>query len=236
MENFHDLCPGQRRHPSPFANLQSRRQVYIRNWLVLAQIAIDGDPGASQIDKDFLKGEAAIKPKADDKVTVGGKELDLEGASDLELLHRFPAVVWQRAWGIRGRVRGRLCRCGQANEGDAGAQTNDQGKAWLNGQQVFKFAERARSRRIPTRSRSRWRRARTCWCSRSSTKWTTGRPTPFPERRRAGQEPQGLARAPVGIARGVLIVRRTLRARLTALVTDGNPLAARGVNRRLGIG
>ena len=46
---------------------------FIRNWLVLAPIAIEGDSGATEIDKDFLEGEATIKPKPDDKVNVGGK-------------------------------------------------------------------------------------------------------------------------------------------------------------------
>ena len=36
---------------------------FIRDWLVLAPIAIEGESGADQIDKDFV-GEAAVKPKA----------------------------------------------------------------------------------------------------------------------------------------------------------------------------
>src|SRR6266850_2133845 len=48
---------------------------FIRNWLVLAPIPVEEGSGASEIDKDFLKGEATAKPKADDKVTVDGKEL-----------------------------------------------------------------------------------------------------------------------------------------------------------------
>src|SRR5689334_24333126 len=48
---------------------------FIRDWLVLAPIAIEGESGADQIDKDFIAGEAAAKPKAGDKVIVGGKEL-----------------------------------------------------------------------------------------------------------------------------------------------------------------
>ena len=34
---------------------------FIRNWLVLAPIPIEGESGASEIDKDFLKGEATIR-------------------------------------------------------------------------------------------------------------------------------------------------------------------------------
>ena len=48
---------------------------FIRNWLVLAPLAIAEESGAAEIDRDFLKGEASIAPKADGTVMVGGKEL-----------------------------------------------------------------------------------------------------------------------------------------------------------------
>src|SRR5436190_11358137 len=48
---------------------------FIRDWLVLAPIAIEGESGADQIDKDFIAGEAAVKPKAGDKVRAGATEL-----------------------------------------------------------------------------------------------------------------------------------------------------------------
>ena len=48
---------------------------FIRNWLVLAPIAIEGESGATEIDRDILKGEATIAPKAGDKVAVGGAML-----------------------------------------------------------------------------------------------------------------------------------------------------------------
>src|SRR3954453_17711244 len=48
---------------------------FIRDWLVLAPIAIDGESGADQIDKDFIAGGGAAAPKAGDKVTIGGKQL-----------------------------------------------------------------------------------------------------------------------------------------------------------------
>jgi hypothetical protein len=48
---------------------------FIRNWLVLAPIAVQEDSGASEIEKDFLGGEATIKPKPDQKVNVDGKIL-----------------------------------------------------------------------------------------------------------------------------------------------------------------
>src|SRR6185503_7783421 len=48
---------------------------FIRNWLVLAPIAIEEGSGASEIDKDLVKGEATLKPKAGDKLKVDGKDV-----------------------------------------------------------------------------------------------------------------------------------------------------------------
>src|SRR5262245_6844465 len=48
---------------------------FIRNWLVLAPIALRGQSGADEIDFDFLNGEAAVRPKPDAQVTVGGKPM-----------------------------------------------------------------------------------------------------------------------------------------------------------------
>ena len=48
---------------------------FIRNWLVLAPIAVQEDSGATEIEKDFLGGEATIQLKPGDKVNVNGKIL-----------------------------------------------------------------------------------------------------------------------------------------------------------------
>src|SRR6185295_15218633 len=48
---------------------------FIRNWLVLAPIAVQEDSGATEIEKDFLGGEATVQPKPGDKVNVNGKIL-----------------------------------------------------------------------------------------------------------------------------------------------------------------
>jgi hypothetical protein len=114
---------------------------FIRHWLVLAPIAIEGDSGASEIDKDFLKGEATITPKADEKVTVGGRELTWKThqASDffIDFLQAF------------GKERGEYVAAyavayiiaDDEMKVTLSVSSNDQGKAWVNGKQIFRFAE-----------------------------------------------------------------------------------------------
>jgi hypothetical protein len=114
---------------------------FVRNWLVLAPIAIEGESGAVEIDRDFLKGEATITPKAGDKVMVGGQELVWQAhqASDyfIDFLQSFGKA--------RGEyVAGYAVAYVMADEEmkvTLAVSSNDQGKAWLNGKQVFKFAE-----------------------------------------------------------------------------------------------
>lgn len=114
---------------------------FIRNWLVLAPIAIEGESGATEIDRDFLHGEATIAPKAGDKINVGSTILTWEAhkTSDyfIDFLQSF------------GKARGEYVAgyavayviADQEMQVTLALSTNDQGKAWLNGKPVFKFAE-----------------------------------------------------------------------------------------------
>jgi len=114
---------------------------FIRDWLVLAPIAIEGESGADQIDKDFIAGEAAAKPKAGDKVIVGGKELAWTPHKSADYYIDFLTAF--------GKVRGEYVAAYAvtyivADEDmklTLALSSNDQGKAWLNGQQVFRFAD-----------------------------------------------------------------------------------------------
>lgn len=114
---------------------------FIRNWLVLAPIALEGESGASEIDRDFLNGEATIAPKAGDKVTVGGQSLAWQAHKTADY-----AIDFLQSFGkTRGEyVAGYAVAYVIADEEmqvTLALSTNDQGKAWLNGKPVFKFAE-----------------------------------------------------------------------------------------------
>ena len=114
---------------------------FIRDWLVLAPIAIEGDSGAAEIDRDMLKGEASIKPRPGDKVTVGGQELTWTVHQTSDYFIDFLKAFGQ----TRGEyVAGYAVAYIVADEDvkvTLALSTNDQGKAWVNGKQVFKFTE-----------------------------------------------------------------------------------------------
>ena len=115
---------------------------FIRNWLVLAPIHLDSESGADELDKDYLKGtETTVKPKAGDKVAIGGKELAWQdhkaGNYYIDFLQSFGKEAGEYVVGYAVAY--------VTAEADMkvtlALSTNDQGKAWLNGKQIFKFAE-----------------------------------------------------------------------------------------------
>jgi hypothetical protein len=113
---------------------------FIRNWLVLAPIAIEGESGASGIEKAFLDGEATIRPKAGDAVVIGNKPLTWKAhqASDffIDFLQAFPERgEYVAAYAVA------YVLADEAMNVTLALSTNDQGKAWVNGKEVFKFVD-----------------------------------------------------------------------------------------------
>jgi hypothetical protein len=114
---------------------------FIRNWLVLAPIAVQEDSGATEIDRDLLGGESGIKPKPGDKVNVEGKILAWtpHQTSDyyIDFLQAFggqrgeDAAAYAVAYVIADEEMKLKLSVG----------SNDQCKVWLNGSPVIKFAE-----------------------------------------------------------------------------------------------
>jgi hypothetical protein len=113
---------------------------FIRNWLVLAPIAIDGESGAAAIDQPFLDGEAAIRPKAGETVVIASKPLTWKPhqTSDffIDFLQAFPERgEYAAAYAVAYVLAPEDMKVTLA------LSTNDQGKAWVNGKEVFKFAD-----------------------------------------------------------------------------------------------
>ena len=114
---------------------------FIRNWLVLAPIAIQEDSGASEIQKDFLGGEATIKPKPNEKVNVNGKILTWtpHQTSDyfIDFLTAFGA---ERGEDVAAYAVAYVIVEDEMKV-TLSVGSNDQCKAWVNGKEILKFVE-----------------------------------------------------------------------------------------------
>ena len=113
---------------------------FIRNWLVLAPIAIEGESGATAIDQPFLDGEPSIKPKAGATVVVGNKPLTWKPLQTSDYLIDFLQAFPERGEYVAAYAVAYVM-ADEDMKATLALSTNDQGKAWLNGKEIFKFAE-----------------------------------------------------------------------------------------------
>lgn len=114
---------------------------FIRNWLVLAPIPIEGESGATEIDKDFLKGEADVKPKPDDRVPVNNRPLTWTAHQTTDYFIDFLQSFGKQTGEYVAGYAVAYVIADADTPVTLALSSNDQGKAWLNGKPVFKFAE-----------------------------------------------------------------------------------------------
>ena len=113
---------------------------FIRNWLVLGPIAIEGESGAAAIEQAYLDGEASVTPKPGATLVIGSKPLAWKPlqTSDyfIDFLQAFPERgEYVAAYAVAYVTSDEEMKVTLA------LSTNDQGKAWLNGKEVFKFTD-----------------------------------------------------------------------------------------------
>jgi hypothetical protein len=114
---------------------------FIRNWLVLAPIAITGQSGADEIHHDFLNGEAAIRPKAGQEVTVGDTKLAWKTHQTFDYAIDFRQSFDPMGGEYTAGYAVAYVIADEPMDVTLALGTNDQGKAWLNGKEVFAFEE-----------------------------------------------------------------------------------------------
>ena len=114
---------------------------FIRNWLVLAPIGVEAGSGATEIDKDFLKGEATIKPKPGDKVTVELRDLTWRPHTTSDFFIDFlQAFGKERGEEVVAYAVAYIVADDEMKV-KLSVGSNDQCKAWVNGKQIIRFGE-----------------------------------------------------------------------------------------------
>ena len=114
---------------------------FVQKWLVLAPIPLKADEtGSAANDREAIKDEAKLKPKAGDKVKVDDKELTWKEAKTSEHLLDFNQHLGaQTEDAIAYAVTFITAPDNMKVKMKTGS--DDQCKVWLNGKEVFKYGE-----------------------------------------------------------------------------------------------
>jgi uncharacterized Zn ribbon protein len=114
---------------------------FIRNWLVLAPIPVEEGSAATELDKDFLKEEAKIHPKAGDKAKIDGKDLAWTAHKTADFYIDFLQSFGKERGEDVAAYAVAYVWADEEMKVKLAVGSNDQCKAYVNGKQVIKFAE-----------------------------------------------------------------------------------------------
>ncbi|MBK7998815.1 MAG: hypothetical protein IPK15_08890 [Verrucomicrobia bacterium] len=123
-------------------SLRTDAEGYIRDWVMLAPIAIrDGETCADALLKDQIPNEAALRPKAGDKVKVGGKELTWRNVTAATNYFDFNETLKS----INDHVAGYMVTYVECDVDTPdvvmAVASNDQGRIYFNGVDIYAFTE-----------------------------------------------------------------------------------------------
>jgi hypothetical protein len=122
--------------------LQPDSEGYIRHWIMLAPIAFpEGETGTDAILKEQLKDEAALRPRAGDKVKIRGKELTWQNITAATNYFDFNAILKT----VNDHAAGYMVtyiEC-ETEKPDViiAVASNDEGRIYLNGVDIYAFSE-----------------------------------------------------------------------------------------------
>ena len=115
---------------------------FIQRWLVLAPIPLaENQSGADALDKEQVKDEAKLKPKAGDKVKVGDKELTWKEHACKEHLLDFNGLLGGQTEDSVAYAVTYIVAPDEMKGVKMKTGSDDQVKVYLNGKEVFKHAE-----------------------------------------------------------------------------------------------
>ena len=122
--------------------LQPDSEGYIRHWLMLAPIALpDGETCAEALLKEQIPNESALRPKAGDKVKIGGKELSWRNVTASTNYFDFNETLKS----INDHVAGYMVtyiECEkETRDVILAVASNDQGRIYFNGVDIYAFTE-----------------------------------------------------------------------------------------------
>ena len=115
---------------------------YVRDWVMLAPIPLpEGRPCADLILEDQIKDEAALRPKAGDKVKIKEKELTWKHITASTNYFDFNVLLDS----LNDRAAGYMVtyiECDrERSDVTMALGSNDQGRLYLNGEDIYAFQD-----------------------------------------------------------------------------------------------
>ena len=115
---------------------------YIRDWVMLAPIALpEGVPCSDLIVKEQVNGEAALKPKAGDKIKINDKELTWKNITASTNYFDFNALLKTENDRAAGFMVTYIECDKEMPDVTVAIASNDQGRLYLNGKDIYVFTE-----------------------------------------------------------------------------------------------
>jgi len=122
--------------------LQPDSEGYIRDWVMLAPIALsEGEAGTDAIFKEQIKDEGALRPRAGDKVKVGGKELTWQNITAATNYFDFNAVLKTVTDKVGGYAVTYIESETERPDVIMAVASNDEGRIYFNGVDIYVFSE-----------------------------------------------------------------------------------------------
>ena len=115
---------------------------YIRNWVMLAPIALsEGESGSDATFREQIKDEAALRPKAGDKVTIRGKELIWRNITASTNHFDFNAILKTANDHAAGYMVTYIECETEKPDVILAVASNDEGRIYFNGVDIYAFSE-----------------------------------------------------------------------------------------------
>ena len=122
--------------------LQPDSDGYIRDWLMLAPIALaEGETGSEAIIKEQIKDEAMLRPKAGDKLKIRGKELTWKNITAATNYVDFPASVKTLGEKEAGYAVTYIECETERPDVIMAVASNDQGRIYFNGVDIYIWSD-----------------------------------------------------------------------------------------------
>jgi hypothetical protein len=115
---------------------------YIRHWVMLAPVALrDGETCAEALLKEQIQDEAALRPKAGDKVKIRGKDLAWRNITASTNYFDFNEVLQSMNDQAAGYMVTYLECEEERPDVILAVASNDQGRIYFNGVDIYAFTE-----------------------------------------------------------------------------------------------